>query len=215
MFSCWLIRAVRKDAKARDERRAALGLPEHVQLLPASAADAQAAALVAFGTSDNGFARSQRHRRREIMTASIFAAPALGAAPALAERLRSSLGSEEAAASAAAATRPTHVGAGRLRSDFESGAAAQEQLRGAANGGAEVAAAADRGADARLRVGAAGAAGLPPKPGRRRLANTTVTPNRGSSRPLLGLAGGVSKPQAAPKQRGLAVKSARRCSERG
>ena len=65
-------RAVRKDSKARDERRAMLGLPEHVQLLPGTAADAEAAALVPFGAG-GGFERAQRHLRREILSGSIFA----------------------------------------------------------------------------------------------------------------------------------------------
>ena len=70
-----MTRAVRKDSKARDERRAALGLPEHVQLLPGTAADAEAAALVPFGAG-GGFERAQWHLRREILSGSIFNAPA-------------------------------------------------------------------------------------------------------------------------------------------
>ena len=77
-------RAVRKDSKARDERRVMLGLPEHVQLLPGTAADAEAAALVPFGAG-GGFERAQRHLRREILSGSIFAAaaqsPARGLGP--------------------------------------------------------------------------------------------------------------------------------------
>lgn len=72
---------MRKDSKARDERRAALGLPEHVQLLPGTAADAEAAALVPFGAG-GGFERAQRHLRREILSGSIFDAPAQNPAKA-------------------------------------------------------------------------------------------------------------------------------------
>lgn len=46
---CRCRRGARRDERARDEQRSALGLPEHVKLLPEAAADAEAAALVPFG----------------------------------------------------------------------------------------------------------------------------------------------------------------------
>ena len=44
-------RSTRKAEKGRDERRKQLGLPEVVKLLPESDHDAQAASMVAFGSS--------------------------------------------------------------------------------------------------------------------------------------------------------------------
>lgn len=48
-----LCRSTRKAEKGRDELRKQLGLPEAVKLLPESDKDAQAASLVAFGSSSS------------------------------------------------------------------------------------------------------------------------------------------------------------------
>ena len=74
-----LRRSARKDDKRRDEQRQQLGLPEAVRLLPESAADAEVAALVPFG-SPAGFANSARHKRQAIRAESIFAPDATTAA---------------------------------------------------------------------------------------------------------------------------------------
>lgn len=50
MLAC---RTTRKAEKGRDEQRKQLGLPEAVKLLPESEGDAQAAAMVAFGSSSS------------------------------------------------------------------------------------------------------------------------------------------------------------------
>ena len=47
---CWC-RTTRKAEKGRDEKRKQLGLSESVKLLPESDRDAQAASMVAFGSS--------------------------------------------------------------------------------------------------------------------------------------------------------------------
>ena len=110
-----MARAVRKDSKARDERRAALGLPEHVQLLPGTAADAEAAGLVPFGAG-GGFERAQRHLRREILSGSIFDAP--GQNPARASGRGEARGELGGAANGSAAPAPVGalpVGAGTRR----------------------------------------------------------------------------------------------------
>ena len=68
-------RAVRKADKQRDEQRVALGLPDAVKLLPPSAADSAAAALVTFGDQSDPFHRSWKQRRHAIQSQSIFATP--------------------------------------------------------------------------------------------------------------------------------------------
>ena len=70
-------RVSRKDEKARDSQRAALGLPEHVELLPQSAADAETASLVQFG-DNRAHDRAWQKKRKEIQKASIFSRPAAG-----------------------------------------------------------------------------------------------------------------------------------------
>ena len=97
-------RTVRKDSKSRDERRAMLGLPEHVQLLPGTAADAEAAALVPFGAGGS-FERAQRHLRREILSGSIFAAAVCS--PAEPSGPGGARGERRGAANGSAATAPT------------------------------------------------------------------------------------------------------------
>jgi hypothetical protein len=76
-------RAMRKDEKQRDRRRAELGLPESVPLLPEAPEDATAAALVAFG-DDRGGAKARR--RAEISSSSIFSRSAVAAAKVPADR---------------------------------------------------------------------------------------------------------------------------------
>ena len=46
-------RTTRKAEKGRDEKRKELGLPEAVKLLPESDRDAQAASMIAFGSSSS------------------------------------------------------------------------------------------------------------------------------------------------------------------
>jgi len=179
-------RAVRKDAQARDERRAALGLPEHVQLLPAAAADAEAAAAVAFGDG-RGFERALGHRRREIMSGSIFAA-----------RPRAALSDRAQAPACSAAPGGATLAAGA-------------QLRGALNGGAAAAPAATRAADAAPGVRAGGAPGAPgAEAGRTKPASggRASVPARGAGRPPLGPSPGVAKPDAACKPKGLVARAA-------
>lgn len=55
---CQCCRGARKEEKRRDEHRKQLGLPDAVQLLPASGADEQAAALISFGDA-SAFANSR------------------------------------------------------------------------------------------------------------------------------------------------------------
>ena len=62
---------MRKDEKARDQQRQALGLPEHVKLLPAAAEDAEAAALTIFG-DPHAHHHAWRKTRQGIRTQSIF-----------------------------------------------------------------------------------------------------------------------------------------------
>ncbi len=177
---------MRKDAQARDERRAALGLPEHVQLLPAAAADAEAAAAVAFGDG-RGFERALGHRRREIMSGSIFAA-----------RPRAALSDRAQAPACSAAPGGATLAAGA-------------QLRGALNGGAAAAPAATRAADAAPGVRAGGAPGAPgAEAGRTKPASggRASVPARGAGRPPLGPSPGVAKPDAACKPKGLVARAA-------
>eukprot|EP00879_Flechtneria_rotunda_P004471 GHRR01004725.1.p1 GENE.GHRR01004725.1~~GHRR01004725.1.p1 ORF type:complete len:306 (+),score=96.21 GHRR01004725.1:283-1200(+) len=76
------LRAVLRQSKTADAkvdaRRQALGLPEHVKLLPESQADKQAAELAVFQQSGAKFQHNWQHKRRKIMTESIFEAPAVG-----------------------------------------------------------------------------------------------------------------------------------------
>jgi hypothetical protein len=55
-------------------RRKALGLADHVKLLPESKADAQAAQLVLFQHRGSKFQQKHQDKRRKIMTESIFGA---------------------------------------------------------------------------------------------------------------------------------------------
>eukprot|EP00882_Tetradesmus_deserticola_P008306 GHRQ01008756.1.p1 GENE.GHRQ01008756.1~~GHRQ01008756.1.p1 ORF type:complete len:304 (+),score=118.81 GHRQ01008756.1:74-913(+) len=59
------------DAKV-DAKRKALGLADHVKLLPESKADAQAAQLVLFQHSSSKFQQKHQDKRQKIMTESIF-----------------------------------------------------------------------------------------------------------------------------------------------
>jgi hypothetical protein len=176
-------RAVRKDAAARDERRAALGLPEHVQLLPAAAADAEAAAAIAFGDG-RGFERALGHRRREIMSGSIFAARA---SAALADRPLAPAGSA------------AHGGASM---------AAGAQPNGALYGGAAAAPAATRAADAAPGVRETPAPGREAGRAKPASGGRASVPARGAGRPPLGPSPGVAKPGAACKPKGLVARAA-------
>ena len=71
-------RAVRKDDKARDQQREALGLSEDVKLLPAAPEDAAVAALTVFG-APHAHLKNWRKLRHSISTQSIF--PAAAAPP--------------------------------------------------------------------------------------------------------------------------------------
>ena len=70
-------RVVRKDEKARDVQREALGLPEDVKLLPASSADAEGAALTVFG-DPHAHLNNWRKLRHGIQNESIFAGSPAG-----------------------------------------------------------------------------------------------------------------------------------------
>ena len=72
------LRAVRKEDKATDARRAALGLPEHVKLLPEAQSDALLASAQRYG--EQRFAQNWRHTRRGIASGSIFTPAAVAAA---------------------------------------------------------------------------------------------------------------------------------------
>lgn len=67
---------MRKQEKARDEKRKSMGLSEDVKLLPEAEEDRTAAALVQFGDS-NAFSKKWQRRRRSIKNESIFAPSAL------------------------------------------------------------------------------------------------------------------------------------------
>ncbi|EIE21957.1 DUF572-domain-containing protein [Coccomyxa subellipsoidea C-169] len=69
------LRGARKEEKRRDEQRKQLGLPDAVRLLPASGADAEAAALVSFGDA-SAFANNRKHRRQAIKDQPIFSGQA-------------------------------------------------------------------------------------------------------------------------------------------
>lgn len=70
----WSYRERRKDAKATDAQRQALGLPDTVPLVAESADDARLAALMTFGDG-RGHERTQAVRRQLIEGGDIFAAP--------------------------------------------------------------------------------------------------------------------------------------------
>ncbi|CAL5224116.1 g6748 [Coccomyxa viridis] len=65
------LRTTRKAEKGRDEKRKQLGLSESVKLLPESDRDAQAASMVAFGSSSS-YLNNRKHQRTAIKTQSIF-----------------------------------------------------------------------------------------------------------------------------------------------
>ena len=91
------MRGVRKDEQARDARRAALGLPEHVRLLPEAPSDALQASAQSYGGDFKG---AWKHSRRAIGQESIFAPAAVAAARQ--HRKRPAGGSSAAAAAAGA-----------------------------------------------------------------------------------------------------------------
>lgn len=63
-------------------RRQALGLPDHVKLLPESAADKQLAAVSLMQQAGTKFQHNWQKKRRAIMTESIFGGAGGGAAAA-------------------------------------------------------------------------------------------------------------------------------------
>jgi hypothetical protein len=87
-------------------RRKALGLADHVKLLPESNADAHAAQLVLFQHSGSKFQQKHQDKRQKIMIESIFGSAAVGGAAAAAGaglppgRRRAAVGEAGAAASA-------------------------------------------------------------------------------------------------------------------
>ena len=117
------MRAQRSAAAAATAERDALGLPEHVPLLPPAPADAQAAAAVRFGP---GFDGSRALKRAAIRTGSIFGAAALPAPGAKRPRDAPPAGGGEAAerARALAATRARMEAAGVRFAAGPQGAAA-------------------------------------------------------------------------------------------
>ena len=89
----------RKEAKATDARRQALGLPDTVPLAPESAEDAQLAALMTFGDG-RATERAQSAQRRQIQGGDIFRAPpGKGRLKAVVPAQRQQLGSSRLAAS--------------------------------------------------------------------------------------------------------------------
>ena len=122
------LRAQRGAAAAAAAERDALGLPEHVPLLPPAPADAAAAAAVRFGP---GFDGNRALKRAAIRSGSIFGAGALALPVPAAKRQRSATpsaggGGGEAAerARALAATRARLEAAGVRFAAPPSGAAA-------------------------------------------------------------------------------------------
>jgi hypothetical protein len=70
------MRAQRAEAGLLDRQRAALGLPEHIALLPPAPEDAAAAASVRFG---RGFGASRQANRQALRSTPVLAAPASSA----------------------------------------------------------------------------------------------------------------------------------------
>ena len=117
-----------------DARRAALGLPEHIKLLPASRGDELRAAAQHYG---GNFDAAWKHSRRAVAQESIFSAGAVAAAAAAARQKKRPApggggggGSSAAAAAAAAAGAAAGRGAG---SSGGGGAGRSLQRRLAAN----------------------------------------------------------------------------------
>jgi hypothetical protein len=78
---CFLVPCV---CLQHSNRRKALGLADHVKLLPESKADAQAAQLVLFQHSGSKFQQKHQDKRQKIMTESIFGGTAASGAAAAA-----------------------------------------------------------------------------------------------------------------------------------
>lgn len=74
------MRVARGEEKARDAQRVALGLPEHIPLLPESGQDALRASAVIYGGGDQMFRDNWKKARRAIAGSSIFSAGAVAAA---------------------------------------------------------------------------------------------------------------------------------------
>eukprot|EP00878_Enallax_costatus_P017339 GHUV01018211.1.p1 GENE.GHUV01018211.1~~GHUV01018211.1.p1 ORF type:complete len:329 (+),score=119.30 GHUV01018211.1:768-1754(+) len=66
------MRQSKKETAKLNAKRQALGLPEHIQLLPEAAADQQAAQLALFQQRDSKFQHNWQDKRRKVMTDSIF-----------------------------------------------------------------------------------------------------------------------------------------------
>eukprot|EP00210_Caulerpa_lentillifera_P007480 g7146.t1 len=64
------LRPERKDEKTRTQKRKAMGLPDHVQLLPETEEDKLAAKSIPFGHKSRS--KSHRETRRQILRSSIF-----------------------------------------------------------------------------------------------------------------------------------------------
>jgi coiled-coil domain-containing protein 130 len=95
----------RKEAKATDARRQALGLPDTVPLAPESADDAQLAALITFGDG-RAHERAQSAQRQQIQGGDIFRAPpGKGRLKPVVPARRQALGSSRLAASSGAMKR--------------------------------------------------------------------------------------------------------------
>ena len=75
------MRTQRAEAAVLDRRRAALGLPEHIALLPHAPEDAAAAASVRFGGAapGRGFSASRQASRQALRSTPVLAAPASSA----------------------------------------------------------------------------------------------------------------------------------------
>lgn len=72
------VRGIRKDEKARDQRRSALGLPASVKLVPENRADQLRAAAVDYGAGtaggegERGYQRNWKAAKRRIRSSDVF-----------------------------------------------------------------------------------------------------------------------------------------------
>lgn len=122
------MRGARKEEKTADARRQALGLPEHIKLLPASRGDELRAAAQHFG---GHYDAAWKHSRRAVAQESIFSAGAVAAATAARQKKRPAPGGGGGRGSTAAGA--AGAAAGRGPSGSSGGASRSLQRRLAAN----------------------------------------------------------------------------------
>lgn len=120
------LRASKKEDAALDARRAAIGLPESVPLLPESRADAREAALTLFAADDGAkYEDGWRAKRRRIMGESIMAAASSGGGGGGGGRGASGSGSGSGRGSGAVVARGSGSGGGGGKQQPKLSAAAQ------------------------------------------------------------------------------------------